>query len=279
MKGGGLYLTSVTAVLRNNYVADNAAGDDAGAAATVVSRSSASATLVHNTFVGPSGTPRGSGLAITNGARATLTNNIVARFDTGLSASLGAEVALEGTLWGSGSWGNIFGVVRDMASTVTLGDGNETGDPDFLSASVAGGRYRLGALSAARDSGLPTALAVDHDGKPRDDQPDIGADEYIDHPLVLYPDGGERFKEGDVVRVRWAAPGNAEVAEIEYSLDGGATWELVTSEADGRSENWVVPETDRLRSACYIRVKCYTAGMAYLGRDTSDGPFAIRDLD
>ncbi|MCK4352117.1 T9SS type A sorting domain-containing protein [candidate division WOR-3 bacterium] len=68
---------------------------------------------------------------------------------------------------------------------------------------------------------------------------------------VISPDGGERFEIEDTCKIRWDATDNITpksdilITKIEYSLDGGASWEEISDsyghENDGE-EQWIIPE-------------------------------------
>jgi subtilisin family serine protease len=61
---------------------------------------------------------------------------------------------------------------------------------------------------------------------------------------VIAPNGGETLYQGSVYEITWAAAGSIDKIAIEFSTDGGLTWEKIAAAAavDGRYQ-WTVPET------------------------------------
>lgn len=269
-----------TARLQNNIIADNDSGTAPSAAAVSLVRPDVTATLIHNTIIGRSGAPRGTGVWTENDAQAALRNNIIARFDTGAYVKSGGKITLKGTLWGTGGWANGADTAGNgiLGSIITLGEGNISGDPAFLDPAISG-VYHIGAQSAARNAGLATVLAVDHDGKPRDAQPDIGADEYITKVLLLTPNGGQILREGSAYPITWGGPGKAQKFKLYFSRNGGATWKLIDGDVSGRFYIWTVPEVTGTQSDFLVRVNGFNASWKALGLDVSDAPFTILDTD
>ncbi len=60
---------------------------------------------------------------------------------------------------------------------------------------------------------------------------------------LTYPLGGESFGPNEQVLVRWDAHGDEDPFALEYTLDGGSTWELVSDNisADQRYYYWTTP--------------------------------------
>jgi hypothetical protein len=135
------------------------------------------ATLVHNTLVGP-GT--GYGVYVESGyVTLALTNTIVASHTWSITNTVPASstVTADHTLF----WVNDH---DDIQGTNAV-----TGDPAFLD--PGGGDYHLGLGSAAIDAGVEAGESVDIDGesRPLNLVPDIGADEAwwreVFLPLIL----------------------------------------------------------------------------------------------
>ncbi len=85
---------------------------------------------------------------------------------------------------------------------------------------------------------------------------------------VTHPVGGEAFAPGETVRLHWDTHGNTGNQEVEYSTDGGTTWNLIASVSGNiRMRDWTVP--NEVTGKAKIRV---TRGME---SDESDEVFAI----
>ncbi len=88
---------------------------------------------------------------------------------------------------------------------------------------------------------------------------------------VVYPNGDEVFFVGEIHEIEWDWYGLIETVKIQYSIDGGETWLLITGSTwnDGLFW-WTVPDTPS--EECRIRVSDATS---YDVRDDSDGDFFI----
>ncbi|PWT77870.1 MAG: peptidase S8 [Bacteroidetes bacterium] len=89
---------------------------------------------------------------------------------------------------------------------------------------------------------------------------------------VEYPFGNETWVPGENETIRWSAYGGGNNNfTIEYSIDGGATWNTINNNVpfSNRSYSWTVPAT--ATNAALIRVT--RNGTAYA--DASDYPFTI----
>ena len=65
-----------------------------------------------------------------------------------------------------------------------------------------------------------------------------------DDITVTYPNGGEGLVPGEMERIHWDALGDDGEFEIEFSEDGGNTWNpLATVAGSERWHNWQVPDT------------------------------------
>ncbi len=62
---------------------------------------------------------------------------------------------------------------------------------------------------------------------------------------VTYPVGGEGFVAGETQRIRWDAYGNSGDFKLEYTTDGGNSWNTITTSVSGytRYYSWTVPST------------------------------------
>ncbi len=163
--GGGLHLNASSATLTNNIVTDN---EDNNSGGGLYIRAS-SPRLLHTT-IARNGGGYGSGVYITNdGASPStviLTNTILVSHTVGVTVTAGNTATMDGVLWYNNTVANIGG-----AGTVTVTNAY-TGSPVF-----ATDGYHLTIGSAAIDRGVSTDVATDIDGEPRDQVPDLGADE------------------------------------------------------------------------------------------------------
>ncbi len=102
-------------------------------------------------------------------------------------------------------------------------------------------------------------------------------------PVVLSPNGGERIVVGRPRSIRWKTIDGADVKRVmlEYSADGGLTWQFIDEVDNAGIYEWDVP---KLNSAdCLVRVSevapPVSAAIATAGRratsDISDAVFSI----
>ncbi len=88
---------------------------------------------------------------------------------------------------------------------------------------------------------------------------------------VTSPNGGEKWEIQSTHEINWAMYGIDEVI-IEYSSDGGSTWDIAVEnvDADERTFTWILPEIES--NDCLVRITDTTnAGLT----DTSDTSFTI----
>lgn len=92
---------------------------------------------------------------------------------------------------------------------------------------------------------VPGAYEINIDGFniPQGPQEYFIVYEYVrDEVTVTYPIGGEGFDSPSTVSVRWDSPKTTTDFTLEYSLDDGASWNLInTVPADQRFYNWSIP--------------------------------------
>lgn len=69
---------------------------------------------------------------------------------------------------------------------------------------------------------------------------------------LIKPNGGETFIGGTVENITWGGILPTEKVIIEYSINNGATWNLITDTASGFSYKWLVPKTQS--NNCLARV-------------------------
>ncbi|HWO18640.1 MAG TPA: lamin tail domain-containing protein [Kofleriaceae bacterium] len=84
------------------------------------------------------------------------------------------------------------------------------------------------------------------------------------------PNGSESFTGGTSQVIAWSSAGVASV-RLEYTLDDGGTWTLITSSTSAAAGTfaWTVPAS--ASSLCRVRI----SDLASAATDTSDGTFAI----
>ncbi len=181
--GGGLYLLSSDADLQNDIVADNVARNGGG-----LYIGGSSPVLRHLTLARNGGS---SGIYVTEYddwmrdtcySHPVLTDTILVSHTVGINVTTGNTATLQATLWGSGAWAN--GIDWGGAGTITTGTVNVWGDPAFVDPDA--GNYRIQPPSAAVDAGVAAGVTIDIDGdaRPCGNGYDIGADEYVRHPLT-----------------------------------------------------------------------------------------------
>jgi PKD repeat protein len=170
--GGGIFVwqSTANAALTNSVVADNrAAGLGSG-----LYIESGSFRLLHTTIARNLGGD-GSGVHAAGSATMVMTNTILVSHSVGITVSAGNTVALEATLWGTGTWANLTdwgGAGAIFTGTINLWDYPAFVDPHS-------GDYHIGPNSAAIDEGIKAGVTSDIDGEPRPmgHDYDIGADE------------------------------------------------------------------------------------------------------
>ena len=93
-------------------------------------------------------------------------------------------------------------------------------------------------------------------------------------PLVIEPNGGEVWTEGETHSIRWRLPVDAVDAIVELSTNG-ATWTtLATVPASPASMQWTVPHlSDGVITTALVRVSVAGDAAEF---DISDAPFTIK---
>ncbi|MEI7983769.1 MAG: LamG-like jellyroll fold domain-containing protein, partial [Bacteroidota bacterium] len=88
---------------------------------------------------------------------------------------------------------------------------------------------------------------------------------------VTSPNGGERWKVGDIHPITWTSCGVDNV-KIEYSINNGTNWTTIINEtpASVGSYSWTVPNTPS--ELCLVKITSTTDGTIF---DQSDAVFAI----
>jgi hypothetical protein len=91
---------------------------------------------------------------------------------------------------------------------------------------------------------------------------------------LIEPNGGEQLNAGTTCTVRWSADDYLpdELFVLDYSSDGGATWQEVAEVNNSGSFKWQVPADTAEKALLVIRL----AGHTDIG-DMCDGPFGITE--
>lgn len=72
------------------------------------------------------------------------------------------------------------------------------------------------------------------------------------------PNGGERYAVGSDVLIEWEGVLPEDTVSLEYSIDGGSAWTIITDSASGLRHRWIAPPTPSDR--CLMSVRQRTAG-------------------
>ena len=90
-------------------------------------------------------------------------------------------------------------------------------------------------------------------------------------PVLTYPNGGEQFQWGQSINITWNASTFYSNVRLEYSIDNGTTWTLITSSTtnDG-TQSWTVPQLNS--TTCLIKAS-NTANVS--SNDVSNAVFSI----
>ena len=89
------------------------------------------------------------------------------------------------------------------------------------------------------------------------------------HIHLSFPDGGQYFKGGDTLTITWES--TEEDVKIEYSIDGGSSWNVITSSTINDGEyKWTIPKVNSVQ--CRVRVSDVSNPSL---NDMSDNNFTI----
>lgn len=265
----GLWLDDVDFALENLLFRDNlATGSPSPVSGLKLSASAG--TLKHATVVGAD--KSGIGVALFDGSTFTGANVLLARLGTGVAAlDASSTVTLVNTFVGVDDWG-LWAWFAQPGGGVFVDTGTLTGDPGF--ADPGTGDYRLLPTSAARNKGVKAGVTLDLDRGPRDDAPDIGADEVPSKLAVTWPLAGEALVTDADYEVRWTYPPQAVTFSVFFSANDGATWRRLASSTPLSALAWEVPFAIRKLPACRIKVVGYNAAGGRVGSAVS-GKFAV----
>jgi WD40 repeat protein len=84
---------------------------------------------------------------------------------------------------------------------------------------------------------------------------------------LVIPNGGEEFLVGIDTLITWKGVPPDEAVRLDYSIDNGTTWNLITENATGLSYKWRVPNSPSVR--CLARVTQKNTNSALFGSDSS----------
>ena len=71
---------------------------------------------------------------------------------------------------------------------------------------------------------------------------------------LVSPQGGEKFREGDIVNVNWVSDTNIDHLKLDFSTDNGNNWNTISYliRSSEKSYSWTVP--NRFSKKCLIRI-------------------------
>ncbi len=171
LHGFGAY--DVPSLLTNNLFVGNTATSTVGSQ-ILFDAPLARARVLHNTLVGAATNP-GAAISIRQ-SNVFITNTLIVSHTTAISRTGAAGSAREAF--------NLFDSnTANLAGAIVSGGGSITATPGFVNAST--GNYRISAASPARNAGALTIVLFDFEGDPRI-QPDIGYDEYVVPPFLVF---------------------------------------------------------------------------------------------
>lgn len=175
----------------------------------------------------------------------------------GLPAGSGADLTTTITMR------NMSGMVRTIRSTdprftiidyggspppFTLGDGESRTLRVRFTAADSG--YAFGRIEMQTD--LCTNYLIMQGGY-------AGVPPSIKTLRLTHPNGGEVFAVGIDTVITWEGIAPTDSVRLEYSIDAGATWRLITDAATGLRYPWTVPPTPSFR--CLARATQLSRGM------------------
>ncbi len=92
---------------------------------------------------------------------------------------------------------------------------------------------------------------------------------------IVTPNGGENWRQGEVKNISWTTQGldANSLLKIEYSLDKGSKWNLITSSyKNSGSYLWTIPDNLPSSSACFVKVSSTDFSTC---KDSNDVVFSI----
>ena len=199
-----------------------------------------------------------------------LVDPAVVEFVSASAATRTAGWTVEGSDRGSGRARVL--VYSDAAVSLSAGTG-----------AVATLRYRvIGAAGTSTAVTFADVVVSDADGRsvavapPGNGAIDVLAGGNVPPTVtVVAPNGGESLVAGSTAQIQWTASdadGDALTIDVEFSPNGGATWQSVASDvANSGSRTWTVPSTTTTDG----RVRVIADDGTSTRTDTSDASFSI----
>jgi hypothetical protein len=96
---------------------------------------------------------------------------------------------------------------------------------------------------------------------------------------LISPNGEEAWDSGSDQTIRWTThETKAPVARVNVYLskNGGKSWKLIGSEPnDPQSHAWTLPDLEKSKDRCKVKVQLRDADRRVVGEDVSDGLFTI----
>ena len=156
-------------------------------------------------------------------------------------------------------------LVNDLDMVVTAPDGStklpwvldDTPDPSLLDLPATNGEDHLNNVEQVLfDNPIAGDYTIDVSGF----EVPFGPQEYYviyevitDEVTVTYPIGGEGFEPATQERIRWDAYGDAGQFSVDYTTDGGSTWQNITTlDGDKRMYLWDLP--NEIHGSVKVRV-------------------------
>ena len=95
-----------------------------------------------------------------------------------------------------------------------------------------------------------------------------------DNVVIDSPNGGENWLWGTTHSIKWHTTGSISSVRIEYSSDGGNTWQTIVNDySNSGTYAWAIPND--FSNNCMVRVIDASSSSIY---DLSDNPFTISGL-
>ena len=227
--GSAIWVYDAPVTLVNDAVLHNWAATDGSA---VWVEGPAPVTLLHPTLA------RNVGRAAVGAelsATVVITNAIVYSQTVGLEATDGSTVTVAGVLW----YGNLTNTV---ATTATI----QVSHPVTGAPALDSDGYHLTAASPARDVGVVSGVAMDIDGeaRPRNDDYDLGADEYwINRPPVADAGSGQMVAPGAQVTLDGSGSDDPDGDALAYGWRQMGGLDVSLSSVDVVSPTFTAPST------------------------------------
>lgn len=92
---------------------------------------------------------------------------------------------------------------------------------------------------------------------------------------IVSPNGGEIFPSGATCDIRWEDTEGAATIRLMYSIDNGASWQLIVNGIAGASYSWPVPVQRKNRNKCLVKIIGFNAAGKKINSDISDEKFSI----